>query len=173
MKNTLLLGILFVIIAVISLGCRDKTDLKELSGNNPVVTSIALDRLNQQGDEAQASIPVLIRLINSPATSVSLKKKGIRTLGAVAEDENCLALGTFLNDDNKEIVKTVIIAVAQTGYDPLAEKIRPLLKDPEFRNYAIWCLGQLGNSEDVSRIAPFLNHKNDTAFVAYKALLLF
>lgn len=172
MRNITLIFIFFVSTMAVSPGCEDENILAELSDNNEVKVFQALDRLKDSGDEQQESIPALIQIINT-TESMGLKKKAIKTFGAVSKNDNCLALRSFLRDKNPEIVKISIIAVAQCDYAPLAEDIRPFLSDPEMRNYAIWCLGQLGETEDVSRIVPFLNSNGDTGFIAYKALFMF
>ncbi len=172
MKKTTLIFMLFASTMIVFTGCKNKNILADLSGKNEVKVSYALDQLKNSGDEQQESLLSLIRIINT-TKSVALKKKAIRTFGAVSKNENCLALRPFLKNENPEIVKISIIAVAQCNYAPLAEDIRPFLNTPAMRNYAIWCLGQLGDTEDVSKIVPFLNYNNDTGFVAYKALLMF
>lgn len=159
-----------MIIFFVIVGCSKNDVEKKLQTGNEVIVCQLLDEIIADKKMDQTYIPILEEIYRS-TNFMPLKKKIIKTIGSTCENDRCNVLLPLLESTVPEIVEASIIAIAESGSKHLATGIRPLLKNIKYRDCAIWCLGELNNSEDIPRLIPFLTSNKNIAFIAHKALL--
>jgi hypothetical protein len=169
-KHSRLFSAGLMIIFLVVLGCSNDDLGEKLQTGNDVIVYQLLDEIIADKRINQTYIPTLEKIYRT-TNFMPLKKKIIKTIGTTCENDHCNVLLSFLESNVPEIVEAGIIAIAESGSKHLAAGIRPLLKDNEYKACAIWCLGELNNSEDIPRLLPFLTGNKDIAFIAHKALL--